>query len=126
MFNFKIFIMPYIFATILALCFAAFIVMFSNQKIYCRLFERKDWALWEKILANFDTAENLGHNTWPDHPEVENYKFQVTCEEKQYMLIYWAVKGVCSVHIDEDCVLSDFDRYHSDMAVKMVKDKLGL
>ena len=104
-------------------------VIFTNNKHYCQVFERKDWNLWETVLGKFEGSELVEQYTSETKPYLDNYKFLVTLDDgTKYKLIYWVNEGVCSVfdEFENDCILCDFDEHHSNMAVGMVRDKLGL
>ena len=115
---------------ILAFCVAA-VIIFSSRRRYCYVFEHREWNLWKEVLKNFDKAEYVEYFKHEGRPEIENYKFRVTLDDgSKYRLIYWVASEDCSVHDYRDCgtecVLSSFDRYHSDIATEMVKKRLGL
>ena len=105
------------------------VLVFTNNKYYCRLFEQKDWNLWETVLGKFEGSELVEHYTSEVKSFLDNYKFLVTLDDgTRYKLIYWVNQGICSVHdeFENDCVLCDFDQYHSNKAVGMAREKLGL
>lgn len=115
--------------TFLVVWFIARVVIFTNNKFYCYLFEHKDWNLWKTVLGKLEGSDFIEHYESEMKPYLENYKFGFTLDDgAKCKLIYWVQQGVCSVHNEEEdeCLLCDFDRYHSNMAVDMVRERLGL
>jgi hypothetical protein len=124
---------------IIALCVGAGLILFAlplfmwvvfyqaNNRLYCRIFEHKSWKLWEKVCKELPFAKFVEHFQYDARPGLENYKFYIhdIGIEKPVEVIYWAANSIVSVHdLSGECVLSDFDRYHSDKAVEIIKGLL--
>ena len=112
---------------LLALPFVLVSVVFSVNTWYCYVFEHKSWVLWEKVCKALPYAKFAGYNSWGEVPKLENYKFYIQNPDGdgELMVVYWVKLGGVSVHReDNECVLSDFDEYHSDKAAKIIKNSL--
>ena len=48
----------------------------------------------------------------------------IEINSKNYRVVYWIKERAVSVHRDTECILCDFDKYHSDMAVKIIEEKI--
>ena len=59
-----------------------------------------------------------------EDPKLSSFRIDVEIGSEKYKLIYWAKKGVVSVHQGMDCTLCGYDKYHSDIAVEIMKEKI--
>lgn len=114
---------------LLTLLFVLISVVFSVNTWYCYVFEHKSWVLWEKVCKALPYAKFISHSHYHENEnsELENYRFYIQNPNGDggLVVIYWVNPGIVSVHReDNECVLSDFDKYHSDKAVKIIKNSL--
>lgn len=100
-----------------------FYIIFKSNRLYCFVFEHKDWKLWNKICKHLKEAKLIKYNE--DHNGTSFYfKFGLTIDSIDYDIIYWCEDNVVSVHHDKQCILSYFDKYHSNKAAEIIKQYL--
>lgn len=102
-------------------------VLLVNYLLYCYVFEHKSWVLWEKVCKALPYAKFISHNHWDEVPKLENYRFYIQNldEDGGLEVMYWVKSDSVSVHKETgECVLSDFDKYHSNKAAKIIKTSL--
>ena len=120
------YIFMYLFVVfVLFLCI--FALIFSSHRLYCMVFERGDWKLWKKVCNKLPEAYLIEHCVYEDEPALNNYKFRIDDIGigEPVNVIYWETTDTVSVHnVDVDCILSDFDRYHSKVAAEIIKTKI--
>lgn len=109
-----------------ALLLILFALTFSNHKLYCYVFEHRDWVLWKRVCELIPTLEPpFTHYVCEEEPVLNNYRWTLPDIGigEETMLIYWENLNEVSVHRfgGRGCVLSPYDRYHSDLAVEAVK-----
>lgn len=117
-----------VFFIVLAFVFLALSIVIGINKSYCYVFKHKDWKLWKAVLNKFKDSKHIEHYYKKTYPGLENYKFRVTLDDgTNYVLIYWVHNHTCAVFNESgrDIVLCGFDKYHSNMAVKMAEEKLN-
>ena len=99
----------------------------GKSKLYCWLFMRDDWNVWEKIIKSFDGIKFIEHNVFEDKPWLDAYLFELLIDGEPYELIYWEKNGFVSVHGGTEdtkkICLSDFDKYHNGVAKNMLRKK---
>lgn len=107
--------------------FVLLYVLFSINTCYCYVFEHKSWVLWKKVCRALPYAKFISYSNWDDSPKLENYRFYIQNpdEDGGLEVVYWVESDLVSVHKENtECVLSDFDRYHSTKAAKIIKNSL--
>ena len=115
------------------LCIVLFVICFflyvadegEPTRLYCWLFQNKDWRNWKKIINAIPNAEFVEHLNFSEYSQFENYRYRVKLDNDQYDVVYWVKRGFVTVHkVDEDdsCFLSEFDKYHSLIAAEAVKE----
>ena len=123
---------------ILVIFFGLFIV-FTALTITSRGFDtyvffHKDWKKWEKIVDNADNMRLLSLHYYGEDDWLNNYKFMSELDGEDVWVIYWTEQGTVSVHdtkggdlhwLRDDCILSEFDKYHSKKMVKIIDRKLA-
>ena len=111
------------------LFFLCITAMGGKSKIYCRIFEKEDWFVWEKVIKNFDSVEYAGHFEYEYSPELNNHKFILVVDGNEYHILYWDATDSVGVHdvpgIEYQC-LSNFDKYHSNLLKSMLIEKFDL
>lgn len=96
----------------------------SNNKLYCKIYLRKEWEMWELVCANLHNATFCEHYYDKNYPEIENYSFIIPLNGINCDLIYWVITDRTSLHLNKECLLSGFDKYHSDLVTKWIKEQL--
>ena len=100
------------------------LIVFNNNKLYCKHFLKKEWNLWEKIIEKLKEQKGTIYVSKFDDPILNSFVIDIEIDSKKYELIYWAKRETASVHQGTGCTLCGFDKYHSDMAVKIMKEKI--
>ena len=99
-------------------------IIFNNNKLYCKYFNRKEWNLWKKVIKKLKEAEIINIAKFDNLPNLNSFYINIEINSKKYKIVYWIKERAVSVHQDIECILSDFDKYHSDMAVKIIEEKI--
>lgn len=99
--------------------------IYFNNKLYCKYYLREEWKLWERILLNINNVKFIGHSSYPGYPDLETYTFNLTLDGVTYMLVYWVNSGKSSVHLNDECILSSFDQYHSEIVSNLLREKVS-
>lgn len=100
------------------------LIIFNNNKLYCKYFNRKEWNLWKKVIKKLKEAETINVAKFDNLPNLNSFYINIEINSEKYKIIYWIKERVVSVHQDIECILSNFDKYHSDMAVKIIEEKI--
>lgn len=101
------------------------LVIFSNNKLYCKHFLKKEWNLWEKILEELKKQRGTIYvSKFDDFPKADCFRINIEINSKEYELFYWVKRETASVYQGENCVLCSYDKYHSNMAVKVMREKI--
>ena len=98
-------------------------------KIYCYLFEHKDWQKWEKVCQVLPELKLSEHRVFDECEKLNSYGFllpNIGISDKDLVVIYWETINEVSVHeVDSgECILCPFDRYHSNKAVEILKQRI--
>lgn len=102
--------------------------VFSVPRLYCYVFEHKDWKLWEEYINRVDEFEF-------DNDFYKSYQFNLP--ETDIQAHVWkededdprlnTITGYCSIHNKSECLCCTFDRYHSrkmaDLLMAKIKTK---
>lgn len=117
--------------TILIVSIAIIIVLFvtliilNNNKLYCKYFSRKEWNLWEKVIKKLkEYKETIDVAKFDNYPNLNSFYINIEINSENYLVVYWIKERAVSVHQDTKCILCDFDKYHSDMAAKIIEEKI--
>ncbi len=103
--------------SILILCVLVYGFILFNEKYYCKYFETEDWCKWEDILSkvnniHLSTIFEVSEDYWFNIDDYPNYRIHL---DK-------TIDGYTSFVSDKDnngeCILCDFDTYHSNKLVK--------
>lgn len=101
------------------------LIIFSSNKLYCKHFYKKEWNLWEKVIEKLKEQEGTIYVSKYDNcPDLNSFHIDIEIDSKKYELIYWAKRKIASVWHGTNCILCGYDKYHSDMAVEIMKDKI--
>lgn len=122
-----------IFSIILLVFLVLFLIMmlavcfFENNKAYCYIFEHEEWKLWEIVCRCLPFAKFENHYIDKDKPYLENYKFYIhdIGVNEPVTVVYWVHSDNVSVHTNnKKCILSSFDKYHSNKAKNIIKSMI--
>ena len=103
--------------------FVAYCIIFSSDRIYCFVYEHKDWKLWNKICKHLQEAKLIKYNE--DYNGAAFYfEFRLIINSIDYDIIYWCKDSIVSVHHNKQCILSSFDKYHSNKAAEIIRQYL--
>ena len=101
------------------------LIILSNNKLYCKYFFRKEWNLWKKVIEKLkEYKETIDVAKFDDHPNLNSFYINIEINSEKYLVVYWIKERAVSVHQDTECILCGFDKYHSDMAVKIIEEKI--
>ena len=111
---------------LIAIIIISFVMLIIiNDKLYCKYFLRKEWNLWEKViekLKEYKGAINI--SKFDDCPNLNLFYINIEINSEKYLIVYWIKERTVSVHKDTKCILCNFDKYHSDMAAKIIEEKI--
>ena len=100
-------------------------IIFANNKLYCKCFCKKEWNLWEKVIEKLKEQGGIIRvQKYSHYPHLDSFHFDIEIDSEKYEIIYWVKTRSVSVHQDTKCILCDFDKYHSDMAVEIMKEEI--
>lgn len=100
-------------------------IILANNKLYCKHYLRKDWDMWEKVIEKLKEHKGTIYvSKDDDNPKLNAFYIDIEIGSEKYEIIYWTKQKSVSVHQDTSCTLCGFDKYHSDMAVKIIEEKI--
>ena len=100
-------------------------IILASNKLYCKHYLRKDWDMWEKVIEKLKEHKGTIYvSKYDDNPKLNSFHINIEIDSEKYELIYWTKQKSVSVHQDTGCTLCGFDKYHSDMAVKIIEEKI--
>ena len=101
------------------------LIILNNNKLYCKYFSRKEWNLWEKVIEKLkEYKETINVSKFDNYPNLNSFYINIEINSEKYLVVYWIKERAVSVHQDTECILCDFDKYHSDMAAKIIEEKI--
>ena len=101
------------------------LIIFSSNKQYCNHFYKKVWNLWEKIIEQLKEYKGtICVSKYDNCPDLNSFHIDIEIDLEKYKLIYWVKRKTASVWHGTHCILCGYDKYHSDMAVEIMKDKI--
>ena len=101
------------------------LIIINNDKLYCKYFLRKEWNLWEKIIEKLKEYKGtINVAKFDNCPNLNLFYINIEINSKKYLIVYWIKERAVSVHQDTECILCNFDKYHSDMAAKIIEEKI--
>ena len=101
------------------------LIILSNNKLYCKYFLRKEWNLWKKVIEKLkEYKETINIAKFDNHSNLNSFYINIEINSEKYKIVYWIKERVVSVYQDTECILCGFDKYHSDMAVKIIEEKI--
>ena len=105
-------------------CIYASIIV-SNNKLYCKHYCKEEWNLWEKVIEKLKEQRGTIYvSKHDDDPTLDSFHINIEIGLEEYELIYWVNRGTASVHQGLNCILCGYDKYHSNMAVEIMKEKI--
>ena len=87
------------------------LIIITNHNLYCVVFERKDRKLWKFFIEN---ANNF--------KLVSSWHNSAVLEYDGYKICVWYVSKSTSVHLEDECVLSNFDEKMSRRMYNTLKE----
>ena len=100
-------------------------IIFSNNKLYCKHYYKKEWNLWEKVIEKLKEQRGIIYvSMYDDDPTLDAFRTNIEIGSEEYELVYWVNRGTASVHQGLNCILCGYDKYHSNMAVEIMKEKI--
>ena len=113
-----------IIAILLIWCIYSSIIV-SNNKLYCKHYCKEEWNLWEKVIEKLKEQRGTIYvSKHDDDPTLDSFRTNIEIGPEEYELVYWANRGTASVHQGLNCILCGYDKYHSNMAVGIMKEKI--
>ena len=101
------------------------LIIINNNKLYCKYFSRKEWNLWEKVIKKLKEYKGIINiEKFDNYPNLNSFYINIEINSEKYKIIYWIKERIVSVHQDTECILCNFDKYHSDMAAKIIEEKI--
>lgn len=101
------------------------LIILNNNKLYCKYFSRKEWNLWEKVIKKLkEYKETIDVAKFDNYPDLNSFYINIEINSEKYLVVYWIKERAVSVHQDTECILCDFDKYHSDIAAKIIEEKI--
>lgn len=81
--------------------------------------------MWEKIIEKLKEQKGIIYiSMYDDDPTLDSFRTNIEIGLEEYELIYWVERGTASVHQGMKCILCGYDKYHSNMAVEVMKEKI--
>lgn len=81
--------------------------------------------MWEKIIEKLKEQKGTIYvSKFDEDPKLNSFHVYIEVNSEKYELIYWVEKGTVSVHQGTDCTLCTYDKYHSDIAADIMKEKI--
>ena len=100
-------------------------IIFSNNKLYCKHYYKKEWNLWEKVIEKLKKHRGIIYvSMYDDDPTLDAFRINIEIGSEEYELVYWVNRGTASVHQGLKCILCGYDKYHSSKAVGIMKEKI--
>ena len=101
------------------------LIILNNNKLYCKYFFRKEWNLWEKVIKKLkEYKETIDVAKFDNYPNLNSFYINIEINSEKYLVVYWIKERAVSIHQDTKCILCDFDKYHSDIAAKIIEEKV--
>ena len=101
------------------------LIIINNNKLYCKYFSRKEWNLWEKVIEKLKEYKGtIDIAKFDNYPNLNSFYINIEINSEKYKIVYWIKERTVSVHQDTECILCDFDKYHSDIAAKIIEEKI--
>ena len=121
-----ILIIPIAIIVIIFLIWGIYIsIISSNNKLYCKHYLKKEWNLWEKVIKKLkEYRGNINILKFDNCPKLNSFFINIEIDSEKYEIIYWAKTRTASVHQGTNCTLCSYDKYHSDMAAKIMEEKI--
>ena len=101
------------------------LIILTNNKLYCKYYFKEEWNLWEKIIKELKKQKRTIYvSKSNNHPEANYFRINVKVDSKEYELIYWVKEEIISVYQGTDCILCSYDKYHSNITIKIMREKI--
>ena len=85
-----------------------------------------NFTQYHTIVKNEDISKHIKapYVLCNDNPTLNSFCINIEIDSEKYELIYWVQKRSVSVYQGTECTLCGYDKYHSDMAVKIMKERI--
>ena len=96
-------------------------------RLYCFVWEHKEWKLWEEFIKRIDEFEfknELYHSYQFIIPKTDIRAYVWGRDEDEDDLLLNTAIGYCSIHNDSECLCCTFDRYHSKKMADLLMTKV--
>ena len=81
--------------------------------------------MWEKVIEKLKEQGGIIRvQKYSHYPHLDSFHFDIEIDSEKYEIVYWVKTRSVSVHQDTKCILCDFDKYHSDMAVEIMNEEI--
>lgn len=81
--------------------------------------------MWEKIIEKLKEQRGTIYvSKHDDDPTLDSFHINIEIGLEEYEFIYWVKRGTASVHQGMNCILCGYDKYHSNMAVEIMKEEI--
>lgn len=96
-------------------------------RLYCFVWEHKEWKLWEEFIKRIDEFEFNSelYNSYQfiiPKTDIRAYIWGKG-ENEDDPLLNTSI-GYCSIHNDSECLCCTFDRYHSKKMADLLMEKI--
>ena len=91
-----------------------FAIIFSSNRLYCYLFEHKEWDRWKKYIKDIDKFE---------YCESLSNTHRFVIPNTDISAYIWN-DGTCSIHYKTGCICCDFNKYQSNKMKKLLMNKI--
>lgn len=98
-------------------------IIFKSRRLYCFVFEHKDWKLWNKICKHLKEAKLIKCSV-DNNGAVIYFQFELVIDFIDYDVMCWCADNTVSIHHNNECILSSFDKYNSNKAAKIIRQYL--
>ena len=117
------------FGTLTLFCLVCIFILLTliNNKVYCYVWEHKEWKLWEEFIKRIDEFEF-------DNGLYLSYQFNIPGTGIQAHVwkndengddpVVGTTVGYCSLHNKSECLCCTFDRYHSKKMADLLMEKI--
>ena len=103
------------------------LITLSIPKLYCFVWEHKEWKLWEEYIKRVDEFE-FDNGLYKSYQfnlpgtEIRAHVWKKDEDENDPLLNTNA--GYCSIHNEWECICCTFDRYHSKKMADLLMAKI--
>lgn len=116
----------------LTMIFLILVLLFTGitlfiPRLYCFVWEHKEWKLWEEYIKRIDEFEfknELYHSYQFIIPKTDIRAYVWGKDENEDDPLLNTAIGYCSIHNEWECICCTFDRYHSKKMADLLMTKI--